>query len=59
MAKIERKRFVTTINPEILTNFKVTCVRQNKDMNEILELLMSAYSDGVISIKEIITSDDE
>lgn len=58
MAKVERKRFVTTINPEILTNFKVACVKQNKDMNEILELLMSAYSDGVISIKEIISTNE-
>jgi hypothetical protein len=58
MSKTERKRFVTTINPDILLEFKVACTRQNKDMNEILELLMSAYSDGVISIKEIISSDN-
>lgn len=57
MSKTERKRFVTTINPDILLDFKVACTRQNKDMNEILELLMSAYSDGVISIKEIISSE--
>lgn len=58
MSKTERKRFVTTINPDILLEFKIACTRQNKDMNEILELLMSAYSDGVISIKEIISSDN-
>lgn len=58
MSKTERKRFVTTINPDILLEFKIACTRQNKDMNEILELLMSAYSDGVISIKEIISSED-
>lgn len=58
MSRTERKRFVTTINPEILLEFKVACTRQNKDMNEILELLMSAYSDGVISIKEIISADN-
>ena len=58
MSRTERKRFVTTINPDILLEFKVACTRQNKDMNEILELLMSAYSDGVISIKEIISSDN-
>lgn len=57
MSENKRKRFVTTIDPEILLNFKVTCTKQNKDMNEILEMLMSAYSDGVISIKEIITSE--
>lgn len=57
MSKTERKRFVTTINPDILLDFKVACTRQNKDMNEVLELLMSAYSDGVISIKEIISSE--
>lgn len=58
MSKTERKRFVTTINPDVLLEFKIACTRQNKDMNEILELLMSAYSDGVISIKEIISSDN-
>ena len=58
MSKTGRKRFVTTINPDILLEFKIACTRQNKDMNEILELLMSAYSDGVISIKEIISSED-
>lgn len=58
MSKVERKRFVTTINPEILQNFKIACVKQNKDMNEILELLMSAYSDGVISVKEIVSSEE-
>lgn len=58
MSKTERKRFVTTINPDILLEFKIACTRQHKDMNEILELLMSAYSDGVISIKEIISSDN-
>lgn len=58
MSKTERKRFVTTINPDVLLEFKIACTRQNKDMNEILELLMSAYSDGVISIKEIISTDN-
>ncbi|WP_185967702.1 hypothetical protein [Clostridium sp. HBUAS56010] len=58
MSENQRKRFVTTINPDVLLNFKVACTKQNKSMNEILEMLMSAYSDGVISIKEIITSEE-
>lgn len=53
MSEKERKRFTTTIDPEILLSFKVICTKQGKDMNEILELLMSAYSDGVITLKQI------
>ena len=53
MSDNERKRFTTTINPDILLNFKVSCIKQGKDMNEILELLMVAFSDGIIGINDI------
>lgn len=48
-----RKRFMTTIDEEIIQNFKVACVKNKLDMNEVLEILMSAYSDGVINLKEL------
>jgi hypothetical protein len=48
-----RKRFATNINVEILHNFKVACVRNQLDMNEVLEVLMEAYSDGIINLKDL------
>lgn len=48
-----RKRFTTTINEEISYDFKVACVKNKLDMNEVLEILMQAYSDGVINLKDI------
>lgn len=53
----ERKRFVTTIDSEISLNFKVACTRQQKDMNEVLEVLMEAFSDGILNLEEL--SDEE
>lgn len=48
-----RTRFTTTINDEILTEFKVACIRNKIGMNEVLEILMDAYSDGVINLKDL------
>lgn len=48
-----RKRFTTTINEDILQDFKVACVKNRLDMNEVLEILMQAYSDGVVNLKEL------
>lgn len=53
MSDVERKRFTTTIDPDILLSFKVTCTKQKKDMNEVLEMLMTAFSDGVIKLDDI------
>ena len=52
MSGKERKRFVTTIDPEILLNFKVVCTKQQKSMNEVLEVLMLNYSNGVVSSQD-------
>lgn len=49
-----RKRFMTTVDEDILQDFKVACVKSKLDMNEVLEILMQAYSDGVINLKELI-----
>lgn len=48
-----RKRFTTTINPNISFDFKVACVKNKLDMNEVLEILMQAYSDGILNLKEL------
>jgi len=48
-----RKRVATTVNPDIWQNFKVACVKSQLDMNDVLELLMQAYSDGVIKLEDI------
>ena len=52
-SKSNRKRFATTVDEDIVQNFKVTCVKNKLDMNEVLEILMQAYSDGVINLKDI------
>lgn len=49
----KRKRYNFTLIPEIQQEFKVTCVRNQLDMNEVLEVLMQAYSDGLINLKEL------
>jgi len=48
-----RKRFTTTIDEDILLEFKVTCLRNKLGMNDVLEILMQAYTDGVINLKEL------
>ena len=48
-----RKRFATNIDEEVIQDFKVACVKSKLDMNEVLEVLMQAYADGVINLKEL------
>ena len=48
-----RVRFTTTIDENILYEFKVACVKNKLGMNDALEILMSAYSDGVLNLKEL------
>lgn len=49
----KRKRYNFTLIPEIQQEFKVACVKNQLDMNEVLEVLMQAYSDGLINLKEL------
>ena len=49
----KRKRYNFTLNPEIQQDFKVACVKNRLDMNEVLEILMQAYSEGIINLKEL------
>jgi hypothetical protein len=48
-----RVRFTTTISEDIIYQFKVACVKNKLGMNEVLEILMQAYSDGIINLKEL------
>jgi len=48
-----RKRFATTVDEEILQDFKVACVKNKLDMNEVLEILMQAYSDGILNLTDL------
>lgn len=48
-----RKRFTTTIDDGILTEFKIVCIRNKVGMNDVLEILMQAYTDGIINLKEL------
>lgn len=48
-----RIRFTTTIDEEILHEFKVACVKNKLGMNDALEILMQAYSDGILNLKEL------
>jgi hypothetical protein len=48
-----RKRFATNIDEDIIQEFKVACVRSKLDMNEVLEVLMQAYADGILNLKEL------
>lgn len=49
----KRKRYNFTLDPEIKQEFKIACVKNQLDMNEVLEVLMQAYSDGLINLKEL------
>lgn len=49
----KRKRYNFTLLPEVKKEFKIACTRSELDMNEVLEILMQAYSDGVINLKEL------
>jgi len=48
-----RKRFTTTMDEDILYNFKVACVKNRLGMNDVLEILMQAYSDGILNLTEL------
>lgn len=46
-----RKTFTTTIDEEIQNSFKYSCKMNNVKMNDILEVLMNAYSKKEIKIE--------
>lgn len=49
----KRKHYNFTLDPEIKQKFKIACVKNQLDMNEVLEVLIKAYSDGLINLKEL------
>ena len=48
----ERKTFATTIDADIMKEFKVACVKNEAKMNDVLEALMNAYTSGEIKISQ-------
>ena len=46
-----RKTFTTTIDEDIQKNFKITCVKNEVKMNDVLEAFMKAYSAGEFSLE--------
>ncbi|WP_156876039.1 hypothetical protein [Clostridium kluyveri] len=51
MADEKRRTFSTTIYPTISKKFKVACVTNNENMNEVLEKLMDMYVKGEITFR--------
>lgn len=49
----DRKRFLTTIDPDILLEFKIACTKNKKDMNDIMEMLMLAFYSGKITLEDL------
>ena len=47
-----RKIFSTTIDEDILQGFRVTCVIQKKNMNDVLEEFMKEYTQSKEFLKE-------
>ncbi|WP_181952785.1 hypothetical protein [Clostridium butyricum] len=45
-----RKSFTTTIEENIQKNFKLSCVQNDVNMNDILEDLMKRYTSGDIKV---------
>lgn len=46
-----RKTFTTTIDEEVQKNFKVSCIKNEVKMNDVLEAFMTAYSDGEFKVE--------
>lgn len=49
---VGRKIFSTTIDEDILQGFRVTCVIQKKNMNDVLEEFMKEYTQSKEFLKE-------
>jgi predicted transcriptional regulator len=47
---LARKTFTTTIDELLQKDFKITCVQNNKKMNDALESFMNAYVKGELLI---------
>jgi len=45
-----RKAFTTTIEEDVQKTFKEACKNNTIKMNDVLEILMNAYSNGEITI---------
>lgn len=41
-----KKNFATSIDEQVIQDFKVACVRNNESMNTVMQKFMRAYADG-------------
>lgn len=46
-----RKTFTTTIDETIQKEFKVSCVKNDVKMNDVLESFMKSYIDGEFKVE--------
>ena len=46
-----RKPFTTTIDDAIQKDFKIACIKNDANMNDVLEELMKRYSSGELKIE--------
>lgn len=48
----KRKTIATTIRPSIWLDFKVKCVKNQENMNDVLEKFMTLYSEDKINLSD-------
>jgi len=46
-----RKTFTTTIDDTIQKDFKIACIKNDANMNDVLEELMKRYSSGELKVE--------
>lgn len=46
-----RKAFTTSVEENIVTEFKANCAMEGIPMNKVLELLMSLYNSGRLKVE--------
>ncbi|MBB6214064.1 hypothetical protein HNQ80_000133 [Anaerosolibacter carboniphilus] len=46
-----RKTFTTTIDENVQKDFKMSCVKNEVKMNDVLEAFMKAYSNGEFKVE--------
>jgi len=46
-----RKTFTTTIDDTIQKDFKIACIKNDVNMNDVLEEIMKLYSNGELKVE--------
>jgi hypothetical protein len=50
---IERKPFATSIDKQVAKDFKLACIQNDVNMNDVLETFMKGYAAGTILIEAV------